>query len=113
MFDNPIGPALVPIKMCSAIVEFDQFTPDWTFAQENTSEGSRTFVSNISFDAPFSNIPIVHVGLSGFDIDQRDSARISVHTENITSNGFELRIKTWRNTRIYKVEISWIALGQV
>ncbi|WP_455212738.1 H-type lectin domain-containing protein [Kaarinaea lacus] len=112
MLDNTINPTLVPIKMCSAIVEFNQFTPDWTLAQENASEGSRTFVSSVLFDVPFSNVPIVHVGLSGFDIDQRDSARISVHAEAITSNGFDMRIKTWRNTRVYQVEVSWIALGQ-
>jgi len=109
---DAINPSLVPIKMCSAIVEFDQSTPDWTLAQENAPEGSRTYVSNILFDAPFSNVPIVHVGLSGFDIDQRDSARISVHAAAITSTGFDLRIQTWRNTRVYKVEVSWIALGQ-
>jgi hypothetical protein len=98
--------------MCSAIVEFDQFTPEWTLAQESAQEEPRTFVSGVRFDAPFSNTPIVHVGLSGFDIDQRDSARISVCAEAITSIGFDLRIKTWQNTRVYKVEVSWIALGQ-
>ena len=112
MFDNTISPSLVPIKMCSAIIVFDQFTQDWTLAQENASEEPRSFVSNILFDAPFSNVPIVHVGLSGFDIDQRDSARISVHAEAISPNGFDLRIQTWLNTRVYKVEVSWIALGQ-
>jgi hypothetical protein len=98
--------------MCSAIVEFDQFTPDWTLAQESVPEEPRTFVSNVMFDMPFSNTPIVHVGLSGFDMDQRDSARISVGAEAITSTGFDMRIKTWQNTRVYKVEVSWIALGQ-
>lgn len=112
MLDDSVIPGLIPIKMCSAIMELDQFTPQWSLAEENASEESRTFVGNVLFDAPFSNVPIVHVGLSGFDIDQRDSARISVQAESITSTGFDIRIKTWQNTRVYKVEVSWIALGQ-
>ena len=112
MFYDTANTGLIPLKMCSATVEFDQFTPDWTLAQVNTSEEQRTFVCNVLFDAPFSNVPIVHVGLSGFDMDQRHSARISVRADTITSSGFELNIKTWRDTRVYKLEVSWIALGQ-
>ena len=100
--------------MCASTVEFDQFTPDWSLTQIEDTESDipRVFVHCVQFDTPFSNIPIVHVGLSGFDIDNRDSARISVHTATVTSNAFDLVIKTWHNTRVYKAEISWIALGQ-
>jgi hypothetical protein len=105
--------ALIPIKMCASTVEFDQFTPGWTLSQiESELDPFRTFAHRVQFDTPFSNTPLVHVGLLGFDIDNRDSARINVHTEAITSSTFDIVIKTWRNTRVYNVQISWIALGQ-
>lgn len=114
MLHEAINTSLIPVKMCASTVEIDQFAPDWTLAQleEGELDEPRIFVRNIQFDTPFSNIPLVHVGLAGFDIDNRDTARISVHSEAITSAAFNLVIRTWRNTCIYKVEISWIALGQ-
>ena len=112
MFDTVSSPNLLPIKMCAAVVTLDQYAPDWTLAENSHELESREFVTHILFDAPFSNTPIVHIGLSGFDIDQRDSARISVQATAITSTGFDMRIKSWQNTRVYKVEASWIAMGQ-
>lgn len=47
----------------------------------------------------------------GFDIDNRDIARVKVKTERMTANGFMLVIETWRHTRVYGVDVSWLALG--
>jgi hypothetical protein len=37
---------------------------------------------------------VVHAGLSGFDIDQRDTPRISTAVSQITTLGFSLAITT-------------------
>ena len=55
---------------------------------------------------------MVQVAIAGFDIDQRDSARLSVRASAITATGFEIIVQTWQNSRVYKVEISWLAVGQ-
>jgi hypothetical protein len=65
----------------------------------------------VPFNAPFANLPMVHVGLTGFDIDNSDTVRLSVRTGEITASGFDLLVLTWLNTRVYKVQVSWIALG--
>jgi len=115
MLLEAVNTSLIPIKMCASVVKLDQFMPDWTLSQLEKEDADlpRTFSYRVQFDTPFSNIPVVQVGLSGFDIDNRDSARISVLTDAITAETFNIVIKTWRNTRIYSAEISWIALGQV
>lgn len=113
MFGEQIGSSLMPLTMSSAIIEFDQFTPDWSLAQlseEGVSE-PRSFTAHVDFDTPFGNVPIVHVGISGFDIDNCDTSRLSVRTSSISPTGFDLVIQTWLTTRVYKVEISWLALG--
>jgi hypothetical protein len=103
---------LTPLTMCSAIVECDQYSPGWTLAQV-AADGlaTRAYFIHVDYDVPFANIPMVQVGISGFDIDNRDTARLSARAMNITAFGFDLQLSTWRATRVYRVEISWIALG--
>ena len=104
---------IVPLTMRSAVIELDQSSPEWSLAQTGDDDTTppRLFRTHIAFDAPFANVPMVHVGLSGFDIDNRDTARLSVRAEGISATGFDLVVATWRGTRVYRVEISWIALG--
>lgn len=113
MFGAYDGTTLVPLTMSSAIVALDQSNPGWELAATapTSATGSRTFRTHVAFDVPFGNVPMVHVGLSGFDIDNADTARLSVHAEAISDSGFDLVVDTWRGTRVYKVEVSWLALG--
>ena len=112
MFGEQYGTILVPLTMSSARIEIDQYTPDWTLSQtDGDAAAPRIFRQHVAFDIPFANIPMVHVGISGFDIDNRDTSRLSVRPEAISASGFDLLVQTWLNTRVYKVEISWIALG--
>jgi len=105
--------ALTPLTMCSAIVECDQYLPDWTLAEPATASGDelRSITLPINFDTPFANTPMVQVGICGFDIDNCDTARLGARAVNITAYGFQLRLSTWRGSRVYRAEISWIALG--
>jgi len=104
---------LVPWTMCAARVEFDQHHPDWELAlpPSDKAEETRIFSTHVAFTTAFANIPIVHVSLCGFDIDNRDSARLSVRADVVSPTGFDLHILTWLHSRVYKAEISWIALG--
>lgn len=65
----------------------------------------------VIFDAPFSSVPVVQLGLTGFDIDQRDTARVSLKAAAITPTGFSAEVWTWANTRVYAVEFNWLAIG--
>jgi hypothetical protein len=113
VFEQSIPAGLMPIKMNSSIVSFDQYTPAWTLADidEHAMEQTRRFVSRITFDSPFNYVPLVHVGITGFDVDHNDSARLNIHAESIDETGFDIVVQTWQYSRIYQVEISWLALG--
>jgi hypothetical protein len=113
MNEDSINSGLIPLKMCSAVVKLDQYQPGWTLAKIEPGEisGRRSFEYYIHFSQPFSNVPLVHCGISGFDIDNQDTSRLSVSIAKITHDGFKIVIQTWMQTRVYEVEISWIALG--
>jgi hypothetical protein len=49
--------------------------------------------------------------LTGFDLDQRDASRLTLTATEITGTGFVAEIATWRETRVYSVAFSWLALG--
>jgi hypothetical protein len=105
-------PAALPWKVLSSRISAGILTPDWPLGESLAiSEGARTFCVDVVFDSPFSSPPVVHLGLTGFDIDQRDSARLTVKAENITDYGFQAVISTWAATRVYAVEMDWLAIG--
>lgn len=105
-------PSLTPLSMRAASVQFDHTSGDWSLASAD-ADGSevRTFRTRITFDVPFGSTPVVHVGLTGFDIDNCDTARLKLDTAAISPDGFDVSISTWMNTRVYQVSISWLALG--
>jgi len=88
-------------------------TEGWNLASPpaDSTEDARVFRFSVYFDAPFETPPVVHLGLAGFDLDQRDSNRLSLRVAEITPAGFVVEIATWRETRVYSVEFTWLALG--
>ena len=73
--------------------------------------GDRSFSSHVRFERPFQQPPLVHVGLGGFDISNRDSARLNVAVKNVTAEGFEIVLSTWLFTRLWRADVNWIAVG--
>ncbi len=88
-------------------------TEGWNLAEAPTggSEDARVFRMSVHFAAAFEAPPVVQIALTGFDFDQRDSERLSLRAVDITATGFVAEISTWRDTRVYAVEFSWLALG--
>ena len=105
--------SLQPLNILSSVLKLDQSAEDWTLNQISDAEedGRREYLAGVNFVSPFNNIPAVHLGLIGFDIDNQESARISVVPIEITPTGFAAKIETWSGTRIYSVVINWLAIG--
>lgn len=102
----------VPWKVLSSHVAASVLTEGWNLATVDPDmEEIRTFSVEVFFDSPFLSVPVVQLGLTGFDIDQRDSSRISIKADGITESGFQALITTWANTRVYAVELNWFAIG--
>ena len=78
-----------------------------------TGNGSRERRKQVRFSEPFSTPPSVHVGLSLWDVDQRANVRAELVAENVKLDKFDLVFRTWSDTRIARVRLSWMAIGEV
>lgn len=97
----------------SGTAQFSYESPMWNLLEVDDPEVPRVFEGQVAFDRPFSTPPVVQVGLAGFDIANSDHARLYVRPHFITTTGFDLRIETRFNTRIWLVDVNWLAIGTV
>jgi len=104
---------MLPWKSLSASIQLGVLTEGWNLAEPlaDGAEDARVFHFTVYFAQPFEAPPIVHLGLTGFDLDQRDSNRLILRATQITNASFVAEITSWRETRVYSVEFSWLALG--
>lgn len=98
-----------PWSILSATGGVGVTTEGWNLAE--SAEEPRTFITEVVFSASFQSVPVVQLALTGFDMDQRDSARISLKAVEVKPSGFKVEISTWLDTRVYAVEFSWLAIG--
>lgn len=103
----------MPWKTLSATLSVGSGTDGWNLAEHpgEVLDEPRTFTSEVWFASAFSAPPAVLVSLTGFDLDQRHSARVSVRAVDITASGFKVQISTWHDSRVYGTEVSWLAIG--
>lgn len=78
-----------------------------------TGEGQRERRKSVRFVEPFRSPPTVQVALSLWDIDQRANVRADVLADKVTRRGFDLVFRTWADTRVARVRMSWLAIGEV
>lgn len=88
--------------------------PEWPLADLSTDAlgERRVYTHEVTFATPFEDAaPVVQVSLCGFDADNRAATRLSLRPHAITTRGFSVVIETWRDSRVYGVEFSWLAIG--
>lgn len=101
-----------PWKTLSSTAQVGVLTESWNLSEPPSDpETCRQFTLNVTFAYPFSYPPVVHIGLTGFDIDQNTSTRLTATVANITADAFDLVLTTWQNTLVYSAEVSWLAIG--
>ncbi len=102
-----------PWRSLSASIEVGVLTDGWNLdvPPAHGADDHRVFRFTVFFASHFDTAPIVHLGLAGFDLDQRDSSRLSLRATEITTQSFVAEIATWRDTRVYSVGFSWLAIG--
>ena len=77
-------------------------------AFENGS-GSRTDFAVVYFGRSFCKVPKVEVAIRALDSDHRWNLRVVVSVAFTASNAFVLRFDTWADTRLYWVDVTYIA----
>ena len=103
---------LIPWKTFSATESVGVLTPGWSLDGEAPVEGgARSFEVEVTFASPFLATPVLQVGLSCFDLDQRRSGRLGLRVTELTPRGFKVAIETWADTRVYAASFNWLALG--
>lgn len=78
-----------------------------------TGHGARSRSQWVAFDQPFSAPPAVHVTLTLWDMDSAHNVRADLTAENVSVTGFDAVFRTWLDTRVARVRISWLAIGEV
>ena len=105
-----MSPSTIPWKLLSSNIGVGILTDGWNLADPGP-EPVRTFFVDVWFSTPFSVPPAVHLGLTGFDADQRDSQRISLRMTAVNEFGVRAAVSTWASSRVYSVEFNWLAIG--
>lgn len=73
-------------------------------------KGDRTFTTRVNFTSTgFATPPTVTLGLSAFDILDDSDHRLALSLENVDKKGFTLNVGTWLETKVWSLEVTWIA----
>ncbi|WP_170768999.1 H-type lectin domain-containing protein [Ruegeria lacuscaerulensis] len=78
-----------------------------------TGNGTRERRAAVTFSQPFRTTPVVQVGISLWDVDTTTALRAEVKAEDISAEGFSAVFRTWSDTRIARIRMSWTAIGEV
>ena len=104
--------AIEPLSLLSGIEALSNAREGWTLDHKEGITEDRVFRTRVHFDRPFGAIPVVHIGIAGFDISNHDAARIKASVARISQSGFEIVLSTWLNSQLWKVDVSWMAIGR-
>lgn len=99
-----------PLVFVAGVNTFGASDEEWPLAA-NAGTEDRLFRARVSFEQRLRSLPVVHLGIVGFDVGNEDAARLRVRAENISADGFDVVIETWLNTKIWSVSVSWLAVG--
>lgn len=78
-----------------------------------TGKGPRERRETVKFTEKFRTEPVVMVALSMWDTDHASNMRADVQAEDITRDGFDVVFRTWGDSRIARVRVSWTAMGEI
>ncbi|MGH1577830.1 H-type lectin domain-containing protein [Planktotalea sp.] len=76
-----------------------------------SGSGTRQRKKTIVFSEPFADTPSVQVSMSLLDLDKDTNVRADAQAKNVSTTGFDLIFRTWDDTRVARVRLSWIAMG--
>lgn len=78
-----------------------------------TGHGARERRKPVKFSQAFRSVPSVQVTLSLWDMDQGANVRADIAADKVTETGFDIVFRTWSDTRVARVRMSWMAIGEV
>lgn len=103
--------AVLPMTFLSGIEVLGTDNQGWELDLYLGEEPERSFIKHVKFERAFQSMPLVHLGVVGFDISNHDAARLGVRVTGITTQGFDIVLNTWLGSRLWRVDVSWLAIG--
>ena len=76
-------------------------------------EGARQSRATVAFNGTFVAPPHVQVSISMWDISNNTNSRVDVQSEDITETGFQIVFRTWNDTQVARIRVSWTAIGEL
>ena len=74
-------------------------------------DGPRERRVSVKFREKYQDEPSVHVTMSLLDIATGPSIRADVTAQDITETGFDVVFRTWADSKIARIRVSWLAIG--
>jgi len=75
--------------------------------------GAREHRTPVRFSQIYRTPPAVSVSMSMWDISSAQNSRMDVKAEKIEDDGFDIVFRTWDDTRVARVRISWMSIGEL
>lgn len=92
------------------VVLFSDFEDDGEMWRGTGARQART---KVNFAKPYKTPPHVQVAMSMWDISNKTNNRIDLQADNITTTGFEIVFRTWNDTQVARVRVSWTSFGEL
>jgi hypothetical protein len=87
--------------------DFEDGGPMWT------GTGPRERRRAVQFSTPFKAVPSVQLSIALLDADTQSAVRVELTAQNVTVEGFDIVCRTWLDTRIARMRVSWMAIGSL
>ncbi len=88
-------------------VSASQSTPGYNLHKNN---GDRFYTKYVQFEKPFEAPPEILVFVNLLESKYGKNLRYDVQAEAISRDGFTVKIKTWGDSQILLIGVSWMAI---
>jgi hypothetical protein len=78
-----------------------------------TGRGQRERRRHIKFSQKYKSPPTVQLSPSLWDLDSTTIMRADITAESVTKSGFDMVFRTWGDTRVARMRIAWMAIGEM
>lgn len=74
--------------------------------------GERWSSVHVPFEDAFDKPPVIQLSIEMIDADHARNLRLQLRAEDVKRTGFRAVAYTWKDTRIGRLSVSWMAIGK-
>lgn len=110
-YHREAGTAMEPLNFLAGTESLGNLREGWTLDEAPHGSPERAFRTRVNFNRSFQGAPLVHLGIAGLDASNQDSTRLTASADNVTPEGFEIVLTTWLHSKLWRVDVNWLAIG--